>query len=93
MLTYVVKTVVLGGKQQGESNMTHININTRRPLSPEDIKARQRLRAAGRDLAAAVAEQREQMAELQGNLNSLDDALDRVTDSMERASAMARESE
>ncbi len=73
--------------------MTHININTRRPLSPEDIKARQRLRAAGRDLAAAVAEQREQMAELQGNLNSLDDALDRVTDSMERASAMARESD
>ena len=73
--------------------MTHININTRRPLSPEDIKARQRLRAAGRDLAAAVAEQREQMAELQGNLNSLDDALDRVTDSMERASAMVRESD
>lgn len=75
------------------ANMTNIKINMRRRLSPEDIKARQRLRDAGRDLAAALAEQQEQMAKLQGNLNSLDDALDRVTDSMDRASAMARDSD
>ena len=66
---------------------THIIV--RGPQSPEDIKACQRLRDAARDLVEAVAEQQEQMKTLQGNLNSLDLALDRVIDSMERASSMA----
>ncbi|HBC06541.1 MAG TPA: hypothetical protein DC046_03045 [Rhodospirillaceae bacterium] len=63
----------------------------RGPHSPEKIKAYQRLKDAGRDLAEAIAEQREQMQSLQGNLNSLDDALDRVTDSMARAASMGRD--
>lgn len=60
----------------------------RGPHSPEKIKAYQRLKGAGRDLAEAIAEQREQMKRLQGNLNSLDEALDRVTDSMARAASV-----
>lgn len=60
----------------------------RGPHSPEKIKAYQRLKGAGRDLAEAIAEQREQMKRLQGNLNSLDEALDRVTDSMVRAASV-----
>lgn len=60
----------------------------RGPHSPEKIKAYQRLKGAGRDLAEALAEQREQMKHLQGNLNSLDEALDRVTDSMAQAASM-----
>lgn len=70
--------------------MMDVRIAVRGPHSPEDIKARQRLRDASRDLAEAVSEQKEQMQKLQGNLNSLDEALDRVTDSMERAASMGR---
>tara|TARA_R110002074_G_scaffold140962_1_gene287332 strand:- start:282 stop:500 length:219 start_codon:yes stop_codon:yes gene_type:complete len=58
------------------------------PQSPEDIKARQRLRDASRDLAEAIAEQQAEMRNLQGNLNSLDEALDRVSSSMIRAASM-----
>tara|TARA_R110002050_G_scaffold87517_1_gene185263 strand:+ start:253 stop:471 length:219 start_codon:yes stop_codon:yes gene_type:complete len=65
----------------------------RGPHSPEKIKAYQRLKGAGRDLAEAIAEQREQMKRLQGNLNSLDEALDRVTDSMARAASVDDEEE
>tara|TARA_R100001143_G_scaffold63429_1_gene70416 strand:- start:1982 stop:2200 length:219 start_codon:yes stop_codon:yes gene_type:complete len=65
----------------------------RGPHSPEKIKAYQRLKGAGRDLAEAIAEQREQMQRLQGNLNSLDEALDRVTDSMVRAASVDDEEE
>ena len=65
----------------------------RGPHSPEKIKAYQRLKGAGRDLAEAIAEQREQMKRLQGNLNSLDEALDRVTDSMARAASVGGDEE
>ena len=65
----------------------------RGPHSPEKIKAYQRLKGAGRDLAEAIAEQREQMKRLQGNLHSLDEALDRVTDSMARAASVDDEEE
>tara|TARA_R110001592_G_scaffold106775_2_gene299376 strand:- start:1505 stop:1723 length:219 start_codon:yes stop_codon:yes gene_type:complete len=58
------------------------------PQSPENIKARQRLRDASRDLAEAIAEQQAEMRNLQGNLNSLDEALDRVSGSMMRAASM-----
>ena len=70
--------------------MMDVRIAVRGPHSAEDIKARQRLRDASRDLAEAVSEQKEQMQKLQGNLNSLDEAMDRVTDSMERAASMGR---
>lgn len=65
----------------------------RGPHSPEKIKAYQHLKGAGRDLAEAIAEQREQMKCLQGNLNSLDEALDRVTDSMVRAASVEDDEE
>tara|TARA_R110002124_G_scaffold45163_2_gene137006 strand:+ start:9705 stop:9923 length:219 start_codon:yes stop_codon:yes gene_type:complete len=65
----------------------------RGPHSPEKIKAYQRLKGAGRDLAEAITEQREQMKRLQGNLNSLDEALDRVTDSMARAASVGGDEE
>tara|TARA_R110000824_G_scaffold69849_1_gene179818 strand:+ start:195 stop:416 length:222 start_codon:yes stop_codon:yes gene_type:complete len=65
----------------------------RGPHSQEKIKAYQRLKGAGRDLAEALAEQREQMKRLQGNLNSLDEALDRVTDSMARAASAGGDEE
>tara|TARA_R110000868_G_scaffold281609_2_gene541904 strand:- start:217 stop:438 length:222 start_codon:yes stop_codon:yes gene_type:complete len=67
--------------------MMNTRIVVRGPQSPEDIKARQRLKNASRELAEAIAEQKVQMQKLQGNLNSLDEALDRVTDSMARATA------
>ncbi|MEQ9555020.1 MAG: hypothetical protein RIG67_04575 [Rhodospirillales bacterium] len=73
--------------------MMNTCIVVRGPQSPEDIKARQRLRNASRELAEAIAEQKVQMQKLQGNLNSLDEALDRVSDSMERAASMGRASE
>jgi uncharacterized coiled-coil protein SlyX len=57
------------------------------PHSLDKVKAYQRLKAASQDLADAIAEQKEQMQKLQGNLTSLDDALDRVSDSMMRATA------
>lgn len=60
-------------------------IRITRPQSPRERAARERLRAASLALEEAIAAQKTQVRELQGNLNTLDSKLDDLRDSFVRA--------